>query len=580
MFLKNWIASSLAFAMLFSTNSLQASSGVKGDTADYVVVGVGTAGSLLANKLSADKKTSVIALHSGQNFVDSFIIKYSKNTVFSVLATLLGSPLPFDPTELDLLPPDIRQELEEILALSSDAAKPLYETGATIPQTNADDRKILWVIPLPLGGASSINAGAWCWGTDQVYSQWEAINGPAWSVERIRGIYKELEHYHGQTSNPVARGHHGPICTQQVANPSNVSVTFAKAVMQATGVPFVQDYNDPQTPIGASSQFQLTHKGKDGFYRDSGVNVFLNHNVMKSDGTGVKGRKLQVHLNSFALRTIWEGNKAVGVEYLQNGITKRVFAKKGVMVCAGLRSSIFLMYSGVGPSALLTSHGIPVVYDNPNVGQGLADQPQVAMLFSANPNDSKGMTNSAFCQISWLPAPNGDPNVRQVRFATLDFIPGLALCLLDLVQPKSRGSIKISSSNPLAPPIVDMGLLSNSGDLDLYTAAFTTYIKNINAQLQAIDPEYQLLFPPPEILDSPALVAAFVEDSIVSNQSFQSHCRMAPLNQGGVVDPSGRVYGVQNLFVADDSIVPVCMDGSSMATAYLIAANIAKLLGY
>ena len=103
---------------------------------------------------------------------------------------------------------------------------------------------------------------------------------------------------------------------------------------------------------------------------------------MKKDGTGVHGRKLQVYFNSSALRTIWNGNTAVGVEYVQNGVTKQVYARKGVIVCAGLRSSPFLMYSGVGPAALLTSLGIPVIYNNPNVGQGLTDQPHVVTLYT------------------------------------------------------------------------------------------------------------------------------------------------------------------------------------------------------
>lgn len=578
MVLKNWIAYSLAFTLLFSTNSLQASSGVKGDRADYVIVGVGTAGGLMAKRLSDDNKTSVIALHTGKNFTDSFIIKYSKNVPFSVLSVLLGTPLPFDLNSLDL-PPDVKAEFAEILALSSVTAAPLYETGLGVPQPNADDRQILWAIPLPEAGGTAVNAGAYCRTTNEVLSQWEAIGGPAWSVATLQGIYKEIEHYHGQTTNPKARGHHGPISVRQDP-PSKLSETFAKAIIQATGVPYVLDYNDPFTPMGVPTQVQVTHSGPDSFLRVSSATAFLNGSVMKSNGTGVHGRKLQVRFESTALRTIWEGKKAVGVEYLQNGVTKRVFANKGVIVCAGLRSSPFLLHSGIGPSAKLTSLGIPVVFDNPNVGQGLADQYNCILLFSSTPEDSAAGTNIVFSFISWLPAPGGNPNSRQIRFTGVDLVPGLTTCILDLDQPKSRGSVTINSANPLDPPVVDQGVLTDSSDLDLFVSALMTYVKDINIQLQTINPDYQLVFPDPAILDDPVLVTAFVQGIAGSNLHFQSHCRMAPLNQGGVVDPTGRVYGVQNLFVADNSINPQPTDGSPMSTGYLVAANIARLLGY
>ena len=103
-------------------------------------------------------------------------------------------------------------------------------------------------------------------------------------------------------------------------------------------------------------------------------------------------------------------------------------------------------------------------------------------------------------------------------------------------------------------------------------------MKGINQALQAIDPLYQLIFPSPAILDDPVAVANYCQAIVGCNQHFQSHCRMAPFSQGGVVDSTGRVYGVNNLFVADDSVVPLCMDGSPMASAYLIAANIADML--
>jgi choline dehydrogenase-like flavoprotein len=554
---------------LFTTYTLQASSGVKGNEADYIIVGVGTAGGLLAKKLTDDKKTSVIALHSGQNLTGSFILKYGKNTIFSVASSLLGTTLP----------PEIQEIFQDIINLSANNAAPLYEAGSTVPQVCAGDDDLLWVISSPEGGGSAVNAGAWCRGTNQLYSQWEAIAGPEWSVNQIMKTYKKLEDYKGKTTNKSARGKDGPLEVIQ-AQASPLAKVFTQATIDATGAPFVLDYNDPNTPIGVSSKFQLTRKGDQGYYRVSSSTAFLNDHVVNDHGKGVDGRKLKIHLGSTALRVIWNGNTAVGVEYYQNGKTKQVYANKGVIVCAGLRSSVFLLSSGVGPSSMLTPLGIPVVFDNPNVGQGLADQPHTILLFSSNPKDSAAGANSPFSQIAWLEDPRGILPGRQLRLSTADAIPGMTLGLFDLCQPLSRGTVSINSANPLDPPVIDFGILCDSSDLDLYVAGFQIYIKNINIALQAIDPAYQLIFPDPSILGDTALLIDFIKESVESNMHFQSHCRMAPLAQGGVVDSNGRVYGVNNLIVADNSIVPQCMDGSPMASAYMIAANIARLLGY
>lgn len=529
----------------FVTPQLQAK---KKDSADYVVVGVGTAGAVLAKKLSDDKKTSVVALHIGENLTQDPLIKYTAFSAVTVLSAVFGPPF--------------------------------YQNGETIPQVNANDRELLWVLSLPLGGASSINAGAYCRATDQVNAQWEALAGPNWSVDRIQNAYKELEKYNGETTNPAARGYHGPLDVRQTPNPTQVALTFTQAVIDATGFPFVLDYNDPHTPIGVSAQFQYTQNGHKGELRVSSATAFLNKKVMTPEGIGVHGRKLRVLFDSIGLRAIWKKNKAVGVEYLHCGKTKRIYAKKGVIVSAGLRSSPFLLHSGVGSRALLESLDIPVIFDNPNVGQGLADQPGIRCLFRSNPLDTPIIEPAGlFAQVSWLPSPvGGDPLKRELRLATINPIPGITLGLLDLCQPLSRGSVSINSADPLAPPVVDLGEFTNSSDLTLFQQGFQIYMKNINLALQAIDPSYRLIFPDPAILDDLDLLTFFIKESVSCNQHFQSHCRMAPIELGGVVDSTGHVYGVKNLIVADDSIVPQCMDGSPMATAYLIGSNIADLL--
>lgn len=513
--------------------------------ADYVIVGVGTAGATLANRLTNDKKTSVIALHNGENLTKDPDIKFSENALTTILSALLGIP-------------------------------PFSLTGDTTEQPFADNEIFSWAMGLPLGGTSSVNAGAYCRGTNELYAHWEAIAGPKWSVNRILNTYKELEHYHGQTQDPSARGYHGPISVRQNPVPSGVSQVFTDAIISGAGVPFVLDYNDPNAPIGASLQMQYTQSGADGSLRVSSATAFLDKKVMTAEGVGVDGRKLRVHFNTTALRTLWKGKTAVGVEYLQDGEYKEVYAKKGVIVCAGLFSSPFLLHSGVGPKKVLKKNHIPLVFDNPNVGQDLADQPHVLLIYTSNPEDTPiDNHNSIFDQTSWLPDPAGDPNVRKFRLSTVTPIPGLTFALFDLVQPKSRGTVSINSNNPLDPPVVNPGLLTNSEDLDLYVRGFQSYIQNINANLPA---GYSLLFPNPDIINNQDFLIEFIKAEIGPTQHWQSHCKMAPLDQGGVVNSNGRVHGVKNLYVADNSISPLDMDGSPMASAFMIAANIARIL--
>jgi choline dehydrogenase-like flavoprotein len=564
------------FCMFSVSNTSSASIKIKAP--DYIIIGTGTAGAVLAKKLSDQQGTSVIALQNGPNLDQDPLIYLSKNALITVLSGLIGPPL--------------------------------YVLNETIPQIFINNRILNWIYAVPLGGASSINAGAWCRGTDQVYAQWEAIAGPHWSVSNILNTYVALEKYNGQTPNPIFRGYNGPLPIRQEPNPSPVSIKFSNAIINATGVDFVLDYNDPETPIGASYQMQYTQMGKNGDIRASSSIIFLNKMVMDHHGRGVHGRLLRVLFNASANQIIWYGNKAVGVSYYQNGLLKNVYASKGVIVSAGVKSSTILMRSGIGPASLLQSLNIPVKYDNPNVGQGLADQPRVTLIYSSNPDDTPSsfmahiagniifaaaqtpsgrelikfitshvnLRNGLFAQIAWLPAPNGDPTVRALRFASINPIPGITLVLFDLVQPASRGTMSITSKDPLVEPLMNLGVFQNPADLNLYVSGFQNYITNINAQLKIIDPSYEMIFPDPEVLNHPEILTEFIKDQVASNMHFQSHCRMAPLNQGGVVDDTGHVYGVQNLIVADDSIVPVAMDGSPMATAYLIAANIANLL--
>lgn len=548
---------------------------------DYVVIGAGTAGSVLARKLSDNNKASVTVLHNGSNLNSNSLITQAQNSIISVLYGVTGTTL--------------------------------YASGLTTPQPAADNRNLSWIYALPFGGASAVNAAGYARGTTQVYSQWESINGPNWSTTRILNTFRELENYSGLTITPGARGESGLLPVWQVPTVTRMAVLVFLPALQAAlpGIPTVVDYNDPSVSNCIDSRVQYTQTGASGALRASSAMSFLNDTVIDSNGVGVNGRPLNIVFDATADKIIWSNKQAIGVRYYENGIVKNIYANKGVIVTAGIKSSAFLMRSGVGPASLLQSLNIPVIYDNPNVGQRLKDQYRLLFIYQTNPADSASLPlisvpnaillalaqtnvgqqllfyignsvaakNSMFFQSAWLPVVGGSASdARLFRFTAINPIPGYAVVMFDLIQPESSGSIVINSTNPFVEPVMDMGVLSNSNDLDNYTNGVKVYIKNITDQLALLDPQYQMVYPDPTILTNDAAVRAFIASDIGTDMHFQSHCKMAPLNQGGVVDSTGHVYGVQKLIVADDSIAPVGMDGAPMASAYMIADNIANIM--
>ena len=220
---KNGIVCGWCFLFGFANFSLTAK-----ETADYIVIGVGTAGATISKLLSDDPNTSVLAIHNGKNLNSDPDIALSRNGIFAVISTLTGADF--------------------------------SQVGLTTPQPSVNNRELPWAIAVPEGGASSINAGAWAGGSNELYSQWEPIAGPEWSTTQINSIYVALENYHGETQDPAARGFNGPVDVRQI--PATAFATkFTQAEIAATGVSLVIDYNDPNATIGISPQMQVTQSG-------------------------------------------------------------------------------------------------------------------------------------------------------------------------------------------------------------------------------------------------------------------------------------------------------------------------------
>lgn len=391
-----------------------------------------------------------------------------------------------------------------------------------------------------------------------------------------------MEKFNGQTNDPAVHGFKGRIDIRQApSEPTTMAHKLVSAIESATGFGEILDYNDPETPLGPFTRWQLYQQPNGR--RESSSTAFLSTDIVGRNGRGLNDRKLRVFYKSTALRVLFANKRAIGVEYIKEGKCIRAFARKKVIISAGINSAQLLMLSGIGPSRDLKAAGIPVIFNNPNVGKRLRNHTLNFAVFTTNPND--------------LPLPEQDPSALYTGGAFLpDPTPGasqerrgvqligigtpnhtLTIAILFL-RPKSRGSIRIQSNDPLQIVLADESFLKNTMDLEAVKQIYRVYIKNIASELAAIDPSYRLISPTLNVIDDDSELENFIKENFDHNHHQQGSLRMAPLRKGGVVDSIGQVHGVKDLIVADDSNIPFTVDGNTSAPAFLIGLTIAQQL--
>lgn len=189
------------------------------------------------------------------------------------------------------------------------------------------------------------------------------------------------------------------------------------AMERATGFPRILDYNDPSTPLGPFTRWQLFQKLNG--QRESASTAFLSSDVVTPSGRGVRGRKLTILYNTTALRILFSRKRAIGVEFLQKGKCVCAFSRKKVIISAGINSAQILLLSGIGPAASLRKAKFPVIFNNPNVGQRLRNHTLNFAVFSTNRHDRAlpaNDPNALYTGGAFLPDPTGtDPHRRAVQ---------------------------------------------------------------------------------------------------------------------------------------------------------------------
>jgi choline dehydrogenase len=522
-------------------------------TFDFIVVGSGSAGSVVAERLSANGRYSVLVLEAGgsdRRFYVQMPLGYGKTF--------------FDPA----VNWNYRAEPDPGLA------------------GNADH----WPRGKILGGSSSINAMVWIRGQPADYDAWAAAGNTGWGFADLLPAFKAIED--NEAGADDLRGVGGPLHVTDCSHVTHpMTARYLEAVQQA-GLPFNPDFN------GASQEgvgiYQISTKGG---RRMSAARAFLR--------PAMKRRNVRVETNALATRIVFEGNRAVGVEYLRNGRTESAHAAREIIISAGsVNTPQLLQLSGVGPAGLLQNLGIPVVHANRNVGANLQDHVGINYTFKARQPTlnqilrpwwgklyvglqylltrsgplSLSMNNAGgfFRTDPLLARPNMQlyfqafstviPKTGERPILTPDPWPGFSIGLSNC-RPSSRGEIMIRSTNPLDYPKIVPNAFSTDGDVAEMLAAvkFLRKIASMPSMAEVIEEE---VLPGPSITSDDDLIQDFRKRSGTVYHPV-STCRMGPEPRTSVVDPRLRVHGLEALRVIDASIFPENISGNTNAASIM-----------
>lgn len=512
------------------------------DEYDYIIVGCGASGSIIARKLSDDKKNRVLVLEVG--------INRSADSAVNVASFDLNT-ITYDPR----------------YAVTY-TTPPFAPTGNLFTYTEGR----MW------GGGTGHHYLNAVRGTPSVYDAWALTSGNSrWSYANLLPTMKSLETYtsNGSPIDPTQRGTSGSMAVTQsssvFANP------VANAMKNVMNIPFVEDYNNAnQSHVGVSARQLFVTPGANS-QRSWAVPAFLPvGTIVDANGNGLNGRKLKIISDALVSRVLFDKKTATGVECLLEGQEKAVKqfrAKKKVILCAGgINTPAILQRSGIGSSDLLNSLSIPVVYHNPNVGSNMQNHYGViGFITGATADVIIGFTDMR----PYMPA----DDVRRMQFFAQNVGGQIRIQAWNL-DPKSKGSLQIVDVNPGTQPKINFNYYSDGPYTTQGTDAFISVnfykmIKDIATNLGAT-----VTSPPLADFDSDAKL--FADAQIPTNFVITNHmtgtARMAASPSSGVVDGNLHVFGVKNLMVADISVEPVIANGNTCYSAYLIGLTASQIV--
>jgi len=524
---------------------------------DFVIVGGGSAGCVLAARLSEDAAARVCLIEAGG--------------------------------------PDKNPLIHMPVGFAKMTTGPLTWGLMTAPQKHANNREIPYAQAKVLGGGSSINAEIFTRGHPSDYDRWVEEGADGWGFQDIRKYFLRSE---GNTIlSGDWHGTDGPLGVSNLPDPNPTSRAFVQSC-QEYGIPFNPDFNGPQQ--AGAGIYQMTIRGN---RRCSAAVGYLR--------PALKRPNLTLILGALVRRLVIENGRAVGVQYSTGGAPVTIRAGSEVIVTSGaIGSPKLIMLSGIGPAAHLKSHGISVVQDLPGVGQNLTDHFGIDIvaelkghdsldkynkplwaawagaqyfLFNSGPVTSNvveagafwfaGGVGSAPCpdlQFHFLCGAGAEAGVPSVRKGS----SGITLNSYNL-RPRARGSVTLRSADPAATPIVDPNFLGDPDDLRKSTEG-VKISREIFSQPSLQKYIRDIRFPDQKVRTQSDFEAYARQYGRTSYHPV-STCRMGK-DDMAVVDPQLRVRGIDGLRICDSSVMPSLVGSNTNAPSIMIGERAADLI--
>jgi choline dehydrogenase len=518
---------------------------------DYIVVGAGSAGCVLASRLSEDPDVSVLLLEAG--------------------------------------PPDNKREIAIPVAFSRLFLSEVDWAYYTAAEPHLDDREVYWPRGKTLGGCSSINAMIYMRGNPLDYDEWERLGNEGWSWEDVLPYFKKAERNERGASD--LHGGDGPLNVADLRYVNPLTKTWLSAAAEV-GLAANDDFNGPvQEGVGL---LQVTQKNGARF---SAADAYLKPARRRPN--------LKVMTGAEVAKVVFENGRATGVQYRLDGGVKTETATREVILSAGaVNSPKLLMLSGVGPGAHLAEHGISVLRELPGVGQNLQDHLAVGLQYASRLPVSLAASESKRELMRWLiwrqgmltstvmegngfvrsrpelPAPDlqlafgaalysGDPTetIKDHGFSTGVF----------LLRPKSVGEVKLRSPDFHMDPVIRANYLSDRGEEDLRTVIWGLKLCRKIVAAPAFDPYRGDEIQPGVEVQADDGWAAHVRAQGTTIYHPVGTCKMGS-DRMAVVDDELRVHGLKNLRVIDASIMPLIVRGNTNAPVIMIAEKAADLI--
>jgi choline dehydrogenase len=522
---------------------------------DYVIVGGGTAGCVLANRLSENETTRVLLIEAGSNGTSPYI------HIPAAVSRALRRP-----------------ELAWRYPIEPDASRggrvEVFPCGKT------------------LGGGSAVNGMLFSRGQREDFDDWAALGNPGWSYDELLPYFKRIES--SEVGEDKLRGRSGPVSVSRLRSPHPLAGVFVRAAAEC-GIPQIEDYNGKRqygvSPVQVS---------QDRGWRDPASRAYLLPALLRSN--------LNIVTYALAHRLTFDGRTCTGVVYGKGDRTIRAQARKEVIVsCGAIQSPKLLMLSGLGPADALRASGIEVLNDLPGVGRNLQEHPDVTVSAHVNVETynlialspvrmalalaewaalARGPATSPYSQAVafYNTTASGARPDMEILFAPYAFaltnartdayFRGAVNIIPSLSRPKARGRVILRSLDPNDLPRIDISLLA---DEDLPTLIAGCRMARRITQANAFKP-YVIdeRIPGPEVQSDDEWID-FLRANVFGGNHLVGTCRMG---QGAeaVVSPTLQVHGIDNLRVVDASIMPNLISAHTNATAFVIGEKGADMI--